>query len=227
MFGTSAAINGLFNAIDKACIACTEGKIIRRMQRCVFCVHKPYFLMPGHNFIIIYCWQLSVAYTYMCVYYCTVINVWCYIAIYVAFSLCAHVYASTCFVCVCVCVCVCLCVYVCVYVCMSVFMCVHACVCVPVCVCVFVCRCVCQCVSVCVFVITWCVHVCHNHTLVYQVVFNKVTLTEILLIQNSLLLMGIVGASNLDKVYRYWIFGLCSHNKLSWSSYGIFFEYVG
>ena len=39
-FGTTTAKNGLFNTIDRTSIACTEGKIIRRMWRCVFCVHK-------------------------------------------------------------------------------------------------------------------------------------------------------------------------------------------
>ena len=41
--------HGLFSAIDKTCIAVTEGEVSRIMLSGVFCVHKPYFLMPGHN----------------------------------------------------------------------------------------------------------------------------------------------------------------------------------
>ena len=35
-------------AIDRICIAYTEGEINEIMQRYVFYAHKPHFLIPGH-----------------------------------------------------------------------------------------------------------------------------------------------------------------------------------
>ena len=40
--------NGKFNATYKTHIAYTKGEIGRIMWRGVFCLHKPYFLIPGH-----------------------------------------------------------------------------------------------------------------------------------------------------------------------------------
>ena len=50
IFTNSAANNGLFTAIYRLCISCTEGKISRIIWRGGFCVHKLYFLMPGHKY---------------------------------------------------------------------------------------------------------------------------------------------------------------------------------
>ena len=47
---TRAAYNGLFNATYRSCISYTEGEISRIMWRGIICVHKPYFLMPGHKY---------------------------------------------------------------------------------------------------------------------------------------------------------------------------------
>ena len=50
MFATFTAHNAEFNATYRTCIAFKEGAINRIMLRGVFCAHKPYFLMPGHNY---------------------------------------------------------------------------------------------------------------------------------------------------------------------------------
>ena len=47
-FSNIAANNVLNNAVDKTIIPVTAGEISRIMWSGVFCVRKPYFLMPGH-----------------------------------------------------------------------------------------------------------------------------------------------------------------------------------
>ena len=50
MFVTGTANTGEFYAIYRTCISYRKGEISGIMLRGVFCAHKPYFLMPGHNF---------------------------------------------------------------------------------------------------------------------------------------------------------------------------------
>ena len=50
-FATGRAQNEKCNTIYRTCIAYIEGKINEIMWRCVFCAHKPYFLIPDHILI--------------------------------------------------------------------------------------------------------------------------------------------------------------------------------